>query len=113
MNRAVVRGLKVPLWHSEPGDTLGAVEETQDISVAGERQSGSVAPTETISCAQLDSLQKQYHNAVREFTEGAKRLHARSGSPASEKAHLVELTQVKAEDARRALRNHIIEHGCC
>jgi hypothetical protein len=31
-NRSAVRGLKVPLWHSGPGDTFGCVEETLDIS---------------------------------------------------------------------------------
>ena len=112
-NRSAVRGLKVPLWHSGPGDTFGCVEKTLDISAGPGRQSDSIAPTETMSCAELDSLQKEYDNAVRELTEGAERLHARSGSPASKKAHLLNRTQVKAENARRALRNHIIEHDCC
>jgi hypothetical protein len=66
------------------------------------------------SCADLNSLQESYKEAVAEFTENARNLHAATEAP--EHALLSRLamrSKVKAETAHRALRSHIVEHGCC
>jgi len=103
----------VPLLPSEPEDTFGYVERTLYFSPDAERQSDSIEPAETVSCATLDFLQAKYDKALLEFNESAKRFRARSGSPAAKNVRLLNRTQVKAEAARRALRNHIIDHACC
>ena len=69
-----------------------------------------------MSCADLDSLQANYNEAVRELTESAKKLRTATSIPAKEYARLSKLAdraKAKSEAAHRALRNHIIEHGCC
>ena len=51
-----------------------------------------------------------------ELTKNSKKLRAATDATATEYAlvsNLAKRSRVKAETARRALRNHIIEHGCC
>ena len=67
-------------------------------------------------CANLDSLQESYREAMDELTKNSKKLRAATDATATEYAlvsNLAKRSRVKAETARRALRNHIIEHGCC
>jgi CHASE3 domain sensor protein len=70
-----------------------------------------------MNCNDLDSLQESYAKAVREFTANVKELRAHTADiPATEYlllAKLAERARAKADAAQRALRNHIIEHGCC
>ena len=69
-----------------------------------------------MTCADLDALRVKYKEAVDEFTEAAKKLQAASGTPQTKYVRLSNRAahaKVKAEAAHRALRNHIIEHGCC
>jgi hypothetical protein len=69
-----------------------------------------------MSCAALDSLQANYNEAVRESTESVKKLRTATSLPATKYARLSKLSDLaktKSEAAHRALRNHIIAHGCC
>ena len=87
-------------------------------SASGRRAAAALkaAPEGLYDCADLDSLQENYREAVDEFTENAKKLRAATDAPATEYALLSNLanrSRVRAEAARRALRKHIIEHACC
>jgi hypothetical protein len=70
-----------------------------------------------MSCDEFDSLKDFYEKSVRDFTESVKRLRAHTQSvPQNEYILLLKLSErarVKSEGAQRALRNHVIEHGCC
>jgi hypothetical protein len=68
-------------------------------------------PASTISCDTLESLRAEYQKAVREFTEGAQKYRNTKRIPATQ-LDLIEHANLKAEAARRAVRNHMIEHGC-
>jgi len=63
-----------------------------------------------MTCKDVDALQANYNKAVREFTKNANKLrvHAPSISPAETDCAIAQV-----EAARRALRDHIIEHRCC
>ena len=71
---------------------------------------------EEVDCAELESLQAKYEQAADEFTEATKevrsgeRMRTTNSTVLAERA---EAAKTKAETARRALRNHMIEHGCC
>jgi len=93
----------VPLWVPGPEYTLGSVKKILHLSADGRGPSGSVASGETMTCADLDSLRANYSAAVDEFTRSAKNPRPRVDSD----------PKAKVEAARRALRNHIIEHDCC
>ena len=73
-------------------------------------------PEARVSCDALASLQAEYQQAVRDFTEGVKKVRGAKGPKPSLNAPLDMLSdpkRVKCEAAHRALRNHIIEHECC
>ena len=67
-------------------------------------------------CNTLDSLQAEYKRAKRELRASIKKVRPPNGKPTTEHAllrELVDRAKAKSEAAHRALRNHIIEHGCC
>ena len=69
-----------------------------------------------MDCAHLESLQTKYKQAADEFTEAIKAISSGNRIPTKKLRLLTEnaeAAEAKAETARRALRNHIIEHGCC
>jgi len=69
-----------------------------------------------MGCPDLDSLQTSYKKAVDEFVEIIKELQGIKRIPSAgfaELAKKAEAARRKAEGARRALRSHIIDHGCC
>ena len=69
-----------------------------------------------MTCPELDSLQARHKAAVDEFVEIIKELQGIKRIPSTgfaELAKKAEAAKRKAEDARRALRSHIIDHGCC
>lgn len=73
-------------------------------------------PESKVSCDTLASLQAEYQQAVRDFTKSVKKVRgAKAPKPTSNPRRDVVSTpnRVRCETAHRALRNHIIEHGCC
>ena len=68
-------------------------------------------PESTLSCDTWESLEAEYRRAMNEFSESLKKHRNAKRIPARER-ELVERANVKVETARRALRNHMIEHGC-
>jgi hypothetical protein len=73
-------------------------------------------PESKMGCDTLVSLQAEYQRAVREFTKSVKKVHAAADPKTTQNAPLDKLSdpeRVKCGSAHRALRNHIIEHGCC
>ena len=73
-------------------------------------------PESKVSCDALAYLQAEYQRAVRDFTKSVKKVRAVTEPRTTENAPLDRLSdpeRVKCEAAHRALRNHIIEHGCC
>ena len=68
-----------------------------------------------MDCVDLESLRANYKAAVDEYTaaiqklQGIKKIPSKGFSVADDEG---ERARVKAEAARRALRNHIIELGC-
>jgi hypothetical protein len=68
------------------------------------------------SCDALVSLQADYQKAVRDFAKRAKKVGAAKVPRTTPNLCLdnpSDPERVKCESAHRALRNHIIEHGCC
>ena len=68
-----------------------------------------------VSCDDLASLQAKYQQAVRDFAKGVKKVRgAKAVKPTlNAPPMLSDPGRVRCESAHRALRNHIIEHGCC
>jgi hypothetical protein len=69
-----------------------------------------------VTCNDFDSLNAEYRSAERQFTSIVTNLRAANSGRTAEYTRLATLSErakTKAEAARRALRNHIIEHGCC
>ena len=100
------------------GFTLRFVKRTVRFSASSGRASPAIkkASEAVYQCANLDSLQESYREAMDELTKNSKKLRAATDATATEYAlvsNLAKRSRVKAETARRALRNHIIEHGCC
>jgi hypothetical protein len=94
------------------------MEKSMRFSASGRRPPAALktAPEALYDCGDLDSLQESYREAVEEFTENAKKLRAATDAPATEYAllsNLAKRSKVRAQAARWALRNHIIEHACC
>jgi hypothetical protein len=72
---------------------------------------------EGVSCDALASLQAEYQMAVRDFTKSVKKVRAITGAKTTlntpHHAKQLDPERFKWESAYRALRNHILEHGCC
>jgi hypothetical protein len=68
-----------------------------------------------ISCDALASLRAEYQIAVRDFTKSVKKVRAITGVRTTPNTPVKRFDpeRLKWESAYRALRNHIIEHGCC
>jgi hypothetical protein len=75
----------------------------------------SIEPNHQAGCEILETLQSESKKAADEFTKRSRKLRAAKGIPAKEFARLRNLEEqgrLKSESARRAVRNHMIEHGC-
>ena len=72
-------------------------------------------PESKVSCDDLASLQAEYQQAVRDFTKSVKVRGAQAPKPTSNAPldMLPDPKRANCEAAHRALRNHIIRHGCC
>ena len=73
-------------------------------------------PESKMTCDTLVSLQVEYQRAVRDFTKKVKKFSAAKASKTTASLRKLsdhEHERAKSEAARRALRNHIIEHCCC
>ena len=100
------------------GFTLRFVKRTVRFSASSGRASPAIkkASEAVYQCANLDSLQESYREAMDELTKNSKKLRAATDATATEYAlvsNLAKRSRVKAETAaQRLLQQHISEHHC-